>query len=177
MSVCCTTSHRVYPAVKTMFYTFCFVLGTVTFCMCLCGSLEKRAWRHCIVVLLPPYLALSPMLVLVSILTRLWRNYMQVMLYHSVCCLHLTTFYFLTCTHLVFFPSRAQWPPTALLIWTSGIRSLCGSHWPVSVLPSGCGTTAHADCRSHRSHIWHHSGHHEGDRVWGGSHPWTLQRS
>lgn len=73
-------------------------------------------------------------------------------------------------------PCRAQWAPTALLLWTSGVWSLCRSHWPVGVLSSGCGTAAHADCRSDRSHVRHHPGHHAGDSVWGGGHPWTLQR-
>lgn len=74
-------------------------------------------------------------------------------------------------------PCRAQWAPTALLIWTSGIWGMCRSYRPVVVLPSGCGTTSHADCGSHGSHVRHHPGHHEGDRVWGGRYPGTLQRS
>ena len=144
--------------------------------MFLCGSLVKRAWRHYIEDSLQPYLVSSPMLVSASLLMKHWRSYMQV--------LHVWMSSFLKCTHSVCinlshrpFPCRAQWPLAALLLWTSSFWCLRWSHRPVGILPSGCGKKAHADCRCHRSHIRNHPGHHEGDRVWRGGYPRTLQRS
>lgn len=75
------------------------------------------------------------------------------------------------------FSYRAKWPSAALLVRTFGIWSLRWSPRAVGIVPSGCGATPHADCRSHGAHVQHHPGHHEGDCVRGGSCTWTLQRS
>lgn len=62
-------------------WCLCF-LGTVTFCTCLWGYHEKKAWRHCIEALHPPFWVLCPMLVSASSPMRHSRKYMQVLHYH-----------------------------------------------------------------------------------------------
>lgn len=73
-------------------------------------------------------------------------------------------------------PHRAKRALPAVLVRTFGVRGLRRPDWSVSVIPSGRGTTPHADSGSHRPHVQHHPGHHEGDSVWGGGDTWTLQR-
>lgn len=63
---------------KVKFDFLCFLTGTATFCMCLCGYPEKRVWRRCIEASPPPSWVLCLTLGSASSPTRRWRKSTQV---------------------------------------------------------------------------------------------------
>lgn len=77
---------------------------------------------------------------------------------------------------VLFFERRENKEAPAIPTRTPGFRRLRRLDRTVRLLPSGCGTPAHADSRRHRMVVRHHSRDHACDCDPGGDRAWTVQR-
>lgn len=124
---------------------------------------------------------------LLSLPTRPSKNYIQVLTIEAfsfqiskVENIHTSVFSLINFFHAFlcwcFSQFREDKAIPALPLWALGIRCQCRPDWTVGVVPLGCGTSAHADSRSYRFVLQHHSGNHAWDRDSRGSYTRTVQR-
>lgn len=75
---------------------------------------------------------------------------------------------------LCFSQSRKNKAIPTIPLRAPGFWCLRRPDWTIRFLPSGCGTTAHADGRRYRVIVQHHSGDYAWDRNSGGDYMWTI---
>lgn len=141
--------------------------------MFLYGSPKKKVWRLFTGGLHPPFWGSSRMLGSHFSHMKLSKSCTQVRIYRETLGYCQVVFRLWS---VLFFECRENKETPAVPTRAPGFRGLRRLDRTVRLLPSGCGTSAHADGRRHGLVVRHHSGDHACDCEPGGDRAWTVQR-